>query len=91
MQIVIEIPENILNMVCNTGTYGCYRFNSTKAIKNGVPLDKVIEDIKAEIEDLRNKCMEQGGVYEHTAYGSDYATVIINKHIEKENTDADSD
>ncbi len=40
MQVVIEIPDNIYEMVMNTGTYGCYRFNSTKAIKKGIPLPK---------------------------------------------------
>lgn len=38
MQIVIDIPDVIYSMVRNTGTYGMYRFNSTKAIKNGTPL-----------------------------------------------------
>jgi len=38
MQVVIDIPENIYNMVMNSGTYGCYRFNSTKAIREGTPL-----------------------------------------------------
>ena len=39
-EIVIKIPEEIYNMVINTGTFGCYRFNTTKAIKNGTPLPK---------------------------------------------------
>ena len=38
MQIVIDIPEDIYQYVINTGTYGHYRFNSAKAIKNGTPL-----------------------------------------------------
>lgn len=46
VEIVIKIPEEIYEMVMNTGTYGCYRFNSTKAIREGIPLD----DIKAEME-----------------------------------------
>lgn len=40
MQIVIDVPDQIYEMVINTGTYGYYRFNSTKAIRDGVPLPK---------------------------------------------------
>lgn len=38
MQIVIDIPEDTYQYVMNTGTYGHYRFNSAKAIRNGKPL-----------------------------------------------------
>ncbi len=38
MQVVIDVPDKVYEMVMNTGTYGCYRFNSTKAIREGVPL-----------------------------------------------------
>ena len=38
MQIVIDIPDKVYEMVMNTGTYGCYHFISTKAIREGVPL-----------------------------------------------------
>ena len=47
MQIVIDVPDKVYEMVMNTGTYGCYRFNSTAAIRKGVPLDK----IRAEVEE----------------------------------------
>ena len=57
MKLVIEVPYQVVDMVCNTGTYGYYRFISTKAIKKGIPLDKVIEDIKAEI---RKEMIESG-------------------------------
>lgn len=40
MQVVINVPDKIYEMVMNTGTYGCYRFNSTKAIREGVSLPK---------------------------------------------------
>lgn len=40
MQLVIEIPDKVYEMVMNTGTYGCYRFNSTRAIREGIPLPK---------------------------------------------------
>lgn len=38
MQVVIDVPDKVYEMVMNTGTYGCYRFNSSKAIREGVPL-----------------------------------------------------
>ena len=38
MQLVIDVPDKVYEMVMNTGTYGCYRFNSTKAIREGTPL-----------------------------------------------------
>ena len=40
MQVVINVPDKIYEMVMNTGTYGCYHFISTKAIREGVPLPK---------------------------------------------------
>lgn len=40
MQVVIDVPDKVYEMVMNTGTYGCYRFNSSKAIRDGVPLPK---------------------------------------------------
>ena len=40
MKLIIDIPQNIYEMVTNTGTFGCYRFNTTKAIKDGTPLPK---------------------------------------------------
>ena len=39
MKLIIDIPDVIYHMVCNTGTFGCYRFNTAKEIKNGIPLD----------------------------------------------------
>lgn len=47
------------------------------AIRSLEAWEKVIE----EIEQLRAKFKESGGVYEHSAYGLDYATEIINKHL----------
>ena len=38
MQLVINIPEDTYQHVINTGTYGHYRFNSARAIRNGTPL-----------------------------------------------------
>ena len=79
MKLVIDVPNQIIDMVCNTGTYGCYRFNSTKAIKNGVPLDKVLEDIKADIEHDKNVATKD------YVLGLTLALRIIDKHIGGEN------
>lgn len=38
MKLIIEIPDHIYEMVTNTGTFGCYRFDTRKAIKNGTPI-----------------------------------------------------
>lgn len=74
MQILIDVPDKIYEMVMNTGTYGCYRFNSTKAIREGTPLDK----IKAEIEELQTYKMFEG---EDTVYiECEDALQIINKY-----------
>ena len=64
MHVVIDIPEEIYQYVVNTGTYGHYRFNSAKAIKNGIPLPKghgklkdeneIIECIRNRVENLKN-------------------------------------
>lgn len=53
MKLIIDIPDHIYSMVTNTGTFGCYRFNTSKAIRQGVPLDKVRDEIKEEIEAYR--------------------------------------
>lgn len=44
-------------------------------------INSVLEDIKAEIEEKREVLMKQGGVFEHSAYGLDYALLIINEHM----------
>ena len=62
MKLIIDIPENIYEMVTNTGTFGCYRFDTRKAIKKGVLLD----EIRAEIEQIQpldyscNECTPEG-------------------------------
>jgi len=48
MKVIIDIPDNIYEWVMNTGKFGNYRFDTTKAIKNGTSLD----DVKAEIQDI---------------------------------------
>lgn len=46
MKLIIDIPDHIYSMVTNTGTFGCYRFNTSKAIRQGVPLDKIRDEIE---------------------------------------------
>ena len=43
MKLIIDIDEDIYNMVCITGTFGRFRFNTSKAIKNGIPLEEHCE------------------------------------------------
>jgi len=38
MKLIMNIPDHIYEMVTNTGTFGCYRFDTRKAIKKGTPL-----------------------------------------------------
>lgn len=40
MKIVIDIDEVIYEMILNTGTFGKYRFNTARAIQNGIPIPK---------------------------------------------------
>ena len=65
MKLIIDIPDHIYSMVTNTGTFGCYRFNTSKAIRQGVPLDK----IRAEIDEipLSKPIISADGLY---CYGS---------------------
>ena len=77
MQVVIDVPDKVYEMVMNTGTYGCYRFNSTKAIREGVPLD----NIRAEIDNA----LSDGMIHKKTVLG------IIDKYkAESEGTDGNS-
>lgn len=54
MRLVIDVPEDIYQYVINTGTYGHYRFNSAKAIKNGTPLPDNfdLEGLKSDMKAL---------------------------------------
>ena len=66
MKLIIDIPKNVYEWVMNTGTFGIYRFDTAKAIKNGTPLDDVkaniTEEYKLESESLygngMRRCLE---------------------------------
>ena len=73
MKLIIDIPEQIWEMVVNTGTFGCYRFNTSRAIRKGVPLDK----IRAEIEANRNEWIKGNDPEWHTY---DRCLSIIDKY-----------
>lgn len=84
MQVVINIPNKVYEMVMNTGTYGCYRFNSTKAIRKGIPLPKGhgklkdADKIANEINALKDNWNRYGNEYESGRYESyDYAVDTI--------------
>ena len=56
-----------------------------KALPSIQPKTEVLDKIRADIEQLRADLMTSGGVYEHSAYGLDYAMQIIDKYkAEKE-------
>ena len=74
MKVVIDIPENTLNAV--KAHPEC--FNFAHAILEGTPLEKVLEDIKAEIrQGVSDFASENGDI----AYGFVCAEEIIDKHI----------
>lgn len=50
MQIVIDIDDRVYEMVMNTGTFGTYKFNTSKAIRNGTPLPKGHGNLKDELD-----------------------------------------
>ena len=64
MRIVIDVPDKVYEMVMNTGTYGCYRFNSTAAIRKGVPLDKIRAEIEQRPYGIANDSVIHGIKYE---------------------------
>lgn len=80
MQIVIDIDDRVYEMVMNTGTFGTYKFNTSKAIQHGTPLPKghgrlidVYEYFKKEFGDAREFL--------------DKATTIIEADTESEGED----
>lgn len=48
MKLIIDIDEDIYKMVCITGTFGRFRYNTAKAIKAGIPLEEEFEKIYEE-------------------------------------------
>ena len=77
MKIVIEINENEytgIKSFPNANTSYPWTLHLYDAVRNGIPLDKVIEDIKAEIQTLRNcSCSCSDGII-------DDVEDIIDKH-----------
>ena len=80
-QVVLDLFQD---NVCTLHNYARV-WEAVEEMPSVTPTESVIEDIKAEIEEKRDLLMKQGGVYEHSAYGLDYAILIIDGHIEKEN------
>ena len=50
MKLIIDIDEDIYKMVCITGTFGRFRYNTAKAIKTGIPLDDFLKHRKEPID-----------------------------------------
>ena len=86
MQIVIDVPDKIYEMVMNTGTYGCYRFSSTKAIREGVPLPKGHGRLK-DIDWIDDNCeihhSDKDGSWCYAWWDIDNAPTIIEADKEK--------
>ena len=73
MKLVIDIPDDIWGKVKD----GYVPLGISKHLQNGTPLEKVLEDIKAEI----NRKANSGQWSEATVYGMQKALTIIDKHI----------
>ena len=76
MKVVIEVPESIYHMVCNTETYGIFRFNSARAIAKGIALEDIRKEIMAignweRVCDIPNRYLED-------------AVKILDRHIKGE-------
>lgn len=87
MKLVIDIDENIWEMVVNTGTFGCYRFNTSRAIRKGVPLEKIRDEIESQREEVSKKHSEDEGLsnfYYGLNDGLKDARDIIDKYRESE-------
>ena len=86
MKLVIEIPDNEYHQICELRLHNRTFYDD--AIRNGTPLPKVIEDIKADIEEYEADCILSDDSKEciecdKIVFGSIYN--IIDKHIGKEN------
>ena len=85
MKLIIDIPDHIYSMVTNTGTFGCYRFNTSKAIRQGIPLNK----IRTEISNIKES--EMIGPHTILARTPDQvkqmALDIIDKYIKEDTND----
>lgn len=88
MKLVIEIPDNEYHQICELRLHNRTFYDD--AIRNGTPLPKVIEDIKAEIIESQNvvsktlKFNKEDCFYNGKWVGFELALAIIDKHIGKE-------
>ena len=93
IELVIKIPEEVYQYVMNTGTYGHYRFNSARAIRNGTALPDNFD-----LEGLKSDMKALNCGY---PYGLDYLLNCLKKRLgitiieadkaENEVNDADCD
>ena len=87
MKIVIDIGKGHYDTICDGFLNECL-ISTTEVIKNGTPLEKVLEDIKAEIQALTK-------TYPFINHKDDYiiereVMEIIDKHIaERSRNDTD--
>ena len=79
MKIVIDIDEEIIEHAKEHSEDSNDEWSALRAIENGTPLEKVLEDIKAEIEEIRKNAL--GFPNWEYAKGLETAWNVIDKHI----------
>ena len=80
-----ELKDRAISLLKDTYAIGYEDGVKATNVDCGVVWEERIDAIRDEIEEKRDLLMQQGGVCEHSAYGLDYAILIINAHCGGEN------
>ena len=78
MKLVIDIPEDLYNNIITT--WGEIHPKITEILKNAIPLEKELENIKKEILEQKD-IFDKKNQFQHKV-GLSYAYDIIDKHID---------
>ena len=81
MKLMIDIDDKVYEYIKSIPLHTMLE----EAVIEGTPLDKVIENIKAEIEEKKNIHNEDNNIDYGVRSGLNIALKIIDKYIEKEN------
>lgn len=88
---IVDVAFTVPLAVRRFGEDRTYQEDEIREAKNmaikALEQENVLDKIRAEIEQLRANLMTSGGVYEHSAYGLDYAMQIIDKYKESEDNE----
>ena len=93
MNIIVDIPENIYTAITtkNLRKYPKFEFYDmcimSDRVRNGVPLEKELEDIKEEINFIVEKCLPNNIAEEYEVKGLKTSIKIIDKHIKEINNE----